>query len=352
MPISTPVRRAALRATVAVAGLALAGCAILNDPPPAEPTAPIVEAASPPEVAVATPAPPPAPAPAPRPRPPAPRDVVVLFQEGSAGYSEIAARIVEELPAARYRAVLVPIHASDSDDLLAPLTALRPSLAIAVGREAAEFSREYLAATPLVFCQVFNYQEFLSAGKPVWGVSPLPPLALHLRGWMSVDPSRRRIGLIVSDTHSTLVDEAVAVAAAGGPVEFKHEVSSSDRETLYLFKRLAAQVDGFWLVPDNAILSPNVLRELLSYALAHDIGVLVFNDALLSWGALMSATSTTADVARGVRSVLDRVAAGATKELPAMTALSEIELRVNPSVAAELGVADAPPAPWVLREPD
>jgi hypothetical protein len=354
MPIPTPVRRAALRATVAVAWLASAGCAALRDEPPVEPVAAVVEPASEPDVALVPPPPPPAPAPVARPRPPAPapRDVVVLFQQGTAGYSEIAARVVEELSPARYRAVLVPIHASDSADLLAPLTALRPALAVAVGREAAEFAREYLAATPLVFCQVFNYQELLVADKPVWGVSPLPPVALQLKGWTSVDSSRKRIGLIVSDTHSPLIDEAVAAAAEGDSVEFKHEVSSSDRETLYLFKRLAAQVDGFWLLPDNRILSPGVLRELLGYALAHDIGVLVFNDALLSWGALMSANSTPDDVARGVRSVLDRVAAGTTKGLPAMTPLSEIELRVNADVAKRLGVAAAPPAPWVLREPD
>ena len=281
---------------------------------------------------------------------PAQRDVVVLFQEGIAGYSEIAAQIVERLPAARYRTAFVAIHAPDAPELLAPLIALRPAIVVAVGREAAEFAREHLVGTPLVFCQVFNYQEFLSAGEPVWGVSPMPPVALQLRGWTSVDPSRRRIGLIVSDEHSTLIDEVRA--AAGGAVEIKQEISSSDRETLYLFKRLASQVDGFWLVPDNRILSPNVLRELLSYAAGHGVGVLVFNDALLSWGALMSATSTPADVARGVNSVLDRIAAGTTKELPPLTPLTEIKLLVNADVASRLGVGGAPETPWVLREPD
>jgi ABC-type uncharacterized transport system substrate-binding protein len=156
--------------------------------------------------------------------------------------------------------------------------------------------------------------------------------------------------LIVSDEHSTLIDEVRA--AAGDAVEIKQEISSSDRETLYLFKRLASQVDGFWLVPDNRILSPNVLRELLSYAAGHGVGVLVFNDALLQWGALVSATSTPADVARGVNSVLDRIAAGTTKELPPLTPLTEIKLQVNADVASRLGVGGAPEAPWVLREPD
>jgi len=346
----TPLRRAALRASAALAWLALAGCASLRDEPPGESVAAPTEVEVEPEFSPPEPAPPPtlAPKPAVRPRPPVARDVVVLFQEGVAGYSEVAAQIAEQLPASRYRVSRVALHAPDSPELLAPLVALRPAIVVAVGREAAEFARAHLVATPLVFCQVFNYEDFLSAGQRVWGVSPMPPLALQLRGWTSIDPSRRRIGLIVSDAHSRVVDEAIA--AAGKTVEIKHEVSSSDRETLYLFKRLAAQVDGFWLVPDNRILSPDVLRELLSYAVAHGVGVLVFNDALLSWGALVSATSTPADVARGVRSVLDRVAAGATRDLPPMTPLAETKLQVNPIVAARLGVTDAPQEPWVLRE--
>jgi ABC-type uncharacterized transport system substrate-binding protein len=201
-----------------------------------------------------------------------------------------------------------------------------------------------------VFCLVFNYLEFLEVGRRIWGVSPLPPLALPLRGWTSVNPLRRRIGLIVSDAHSTLIDEAVA--AAGDAFEIKHAVSSSDRETLYLFKRLAADVDGFWLVPDNQILSPSVLRDLLEYAVTHDVGVLVFNESLLSWGALMSAATTATDVARGVRAVLDRVAAGATKDLPQLTPRAETRLTVNNDVAGRLGVTGAPQAPWVVRDAD
>jgi ABC-type uncharacterized transport system substrate-binding protein len=274
----------------------------------------------------------------------------VLYEQGTAGYEDVAAEIVAALPAARYRALLVPIAKGASADLLNPLVALRPAVAVAVGREAVELARANLSATPLVFCQVFNYQEFFAPEQRVWGVSSMPPLALPLRGWTSVSPSRRRIGLIVSDAHSALIDEVAA--AAGDDVEIKHAVSSSDRETLYLFKRLASEVDGFWLVPDNRILSPGVLRELLSYAVAHNVGVLVFNDSLLSLGALMSATSTPDDIARGVRSVLERVAAGSTEGLPRLTPLAATRVTVNADVAGRLGVTGAPREPWVLRDAD
>jgi hypothetical protein len=52
-----------------------------------------------------------------------------------------------------------------------------------------------------------------------------------------------------------------------------------------VFKRLAPQIDGLWLVPDDRILSPAVLRELLNYAVSHGVRVCVFSDTLLQWGA-------------------------------------------------------------------
>jgi ABC-type uncharacterized transport system substrate-binding protein len=154
----------------------------------------------------------------------------------------------------------------------------------------------------------------------------------------------------MSRAHADMANEAAAAARSDG-IRIDSETSSSDQETLYLFKRLAARVDGFWLFPDNRILSPNVLRELLSYARSHEVGVLVSSDILLSWGALLSASSTPKDVARGVSDVLDRVATGRTAGLPAMTPLTEVRLTINPIVAADLGAARVPASPWVLHEP-
>jgi hypothetical protein len=177
MRIPTPVSRAAVRATAAAACLALAGCASFLDEPPAEPVVAPVAAEVPQPVAALDPAPAPAPAPtpAPRARVTAPRNIVVLFQQGTGDYAEVAARIAEQLPVARYRVSLVPIRSPVSPELLAPLVALRPSIAVAIGREAAELARKHLAATPLVFCQVSNHEEFLSAGESVWGVGSMPP---------------------------------------------------------------------------------------------------------------------------------------------------------------------------------
>ena len=154
---------------------------------------------------------------------------------------------------------------------------------------------------------------------------------LQLKSWQAVDPSLRTIALIVSTSGAPLAEEARR-AARSLAADLLVETSASDRETLYLFRRLAAAVDGLWLLPDNEALSPTVLRELLTLAATRSVGVLTFNEALLSRGALMTATAVPADIAATVARVLDRVVAGDTADLPAMTPLSAAALAVNVDV--------------------
>ena len=351
MLTTTHTRKTGRRALAAVASLALSGCALLpSDPVPESVPIPdsqvdaIAEAGAVPAPSAPVPPPPP------RARAPDPQDVVILFDDTTPGYADIAARVAEALPPQRYRVELASVQALALPDAFGALENRPPFLSVAVGLEAVQLARER-SSGPIIFCQVFNYQELLAAGGPLWGVQSIPPPALQLRSWKAIDPSLRRIGLIVSQVHVPLAQEAVE-AGERIAIEVEYAVSSSDRETLYLAKRLAADVDGLWVLPDNRILSPAVLEESLSYALSHGVGVLVFNEALLPWGALISANSTASDVARSVLAVLERVAAGRTDGLPMVTPLSEVELRINEHAAVQLGLTGGFSSPWVLRDPD
>jgi ABC-type uncharacterized transport system substrate-binding protein len=305
-----------------------------------------------PPAAVTAKTPPPAPAPAapaPTPAPPPAlerHDVTVVFEHDIESSAAIAAAIADALPPKQYRVSTV-----DSAKLHTTAPSTPPALVIAVGRAAVDAARARLPGRPLVFCQVFGYEDLLKDGAPIWGVDSLPPLALQLKSWRSIDPTLRSVALILGEHRDALSAEAIQAASALG-TEVRVETSHSDRETLYLFKRLATQVDGLWLLPDNRVLSPGVLRELLSYALGHSVGVLTLNESLLRWGALVSAVSVPADVAEAVRLVAERVATGRTDELPPMTSLRAADLRVNQAVAMALGLPRVTESHWVARDPD
>jgi ABC-type uncharacterized transport system substrate-binding protein len=335
-------RRSITPTLAAVAMLAFAGCA--TKPPP------IPEPTPPPPVAI-TPEPPPpvTPAPVPPPKPPPAlvrRDITVVFDADTASAALTAAAIAEALPPKEYRVTSV-----DSANLVSPAPPSQPSLVIAVGRAAVDAARARLPGRPIVFCQVFAYEDVLKDGGAIWGVHSLPPLALQLKTWRTIDPTLRSVAVILGEERGVLAAEAAKAATSVG-TEVRLETSHSDRETLYLFKRLATQVDGLWLLPDNRVLSPTVLRELLSYANAHSVGVLALNESLLRWGALVTAASVPADIAETVRFVAERVASGKTLDLPSMTPLRAVEVHVNPAVAAALGLPRVAEQHWVARDPD
>ena len=327
----------------AVIVLLLAGCAATGPPAVPPQLEPIIVAAQLLPV-------PPRPEPVPQPAPPreTPRaDIALVVDPSAAAHAGVADAIEAALPPRRYR---ITRFATDAGTDLGALRNRRVTV-VAVGPEAVLAARTALPDKPLVFCQVPAYAEALQAGTPTWGVQTLPPLALQLKSWQSVDPSLRTIALIVSASGAALAEEA-RHAAADLAADLLVETSGSDRETLYLFRRLAATVDGLWLLPDNDALSPPVLREMLTLSSTRGIGVLTFNEALLSRGALLTATAVPSDVAATVAQIVERVVAGRTADLPSMTPLRAAELAVNVDVATALGLPPVAIPRWVARDPD
>jgi ABC-type uncharacterized transport system substrate-binding protein len=324
--------------------LLLAGCAAQSPSLPEPPSAPaVVEAPAPPAAAI-TPAPSAATPPT---TAPGRAEIAIVVDERTPAHGVVADEIVAALSPRLYRTTRLTTADAATLGALAP----REVTVIAIGDGAVQAARAALPGKPLVFCQVPDTAEALKAGGPIWGVQPLPPLTLQLKSWQAVDPSLRTIALIVGTSGAALADEARRAASALA-ADLVVETSASDRETLYLFRRLATTVDGLWLLPDNDALSPQVLRELLTYAASRGIGVLTFNEALLRRGALLTAEAVPEDVAATVQHVVERVVAGRTAGLPALSPLTAAELTINTSVASTLGLPPVVQQSWVAREPD
>jgi len=291
------------------------------------------------------PPPPPLPSKANVTRPPL-REIAILYSNNS-GYVEVSTQLKRLLPVETYRVTTVDVQGQQtSKQTLDTLRRKRSLFTVAIGLPAARFARDELSG-PVLFAEVFNYKELMVTNRSVRGVAATPPLALQVQDWKKLDPKVRRVGLIVSQSQTDLIPQA-ELAAKGAAMTIKSEISGSDRETLYLFKRLAPQIDGLWLMPDERIISPAVLRELLEYAVSHGVRVCVFSDALLDWGAFMSASPTAADTARTLHRVLETMMAGRTQAVPPITPTSELVVRINTQVAGRLGLS-SPRTSWVVR---
>ncbi len=220
-----------------------------------------------------------------------------------------------------------------SDKSQPPVNAFRKihdsdtSAVVAVGLRAA-ISATSMSKVPVVFCQVFNIEQNNLLSDNSRGISSLPPLDLQIAAWKELDPSLSSIGAIVGPGHDDLIAEAEVAAAAHG-IELHFRIAKSDRETLYLFNRLVGEIDGFWLFPDNRILSGSVLKEMLSYASRHRVQIAVFNESLLDLGATLSSSTVDADIADTIIGILGQIASGNISDVPPVSPLNDVKIVTN-----------------------
>lgn len=376
----------ALLALVLVAMLTLSGCGMLGSKPPAGPD----ESGIPPPSALDVPAEPgtevPMSGPVPsvsnadRPAREPAAAVAVLYSAGTPAQSRIAERIGASLSEPDFAPSLIDIDLAltGTPVAIAPETDVR--IVAAVGPGALDAARQRFPNAEIVFCQVLDSNRrnipassastssargssspFALSGTPptksapdnsmdgLHGVAAMPSPALQFAAWSEVDPHLERIGLISSAAFASAVPGAREAAEAIG-ARLEHRISTSDRETLYLFRRLAPEIDGLWLAPDSAILSAAVIDEMLGLAAELEIGVLVFSESLLSRGGLISVSAPEAQVADSVVALIRGIHAGGAGELPAETPLPAGDVQVNAAVAIALGLPAPARLEWLVHD--
>jgi ABC-type uncharacterized transport system substrate-binding protein len=147
-----------------------------------------------------------------------------------------------------------------------------------------------------------------------------------------MDPEIRNVGAILGEGHEDLIAEAEQAMKKQG-IKFNYAIANSDRETLYLFKRLVRDIDGYLLFPDNRILSRTVFKEIMSEAARHRVQIAVFNESLLPHGATFSASAVDSNVVDTIIFALNEIVRGNIADLAPLSALSEIRIQTNPAMA-------------------
>jgi len=321
-------------ASILLALLLFSGCALVQEEPPV----PVEE--PPPEPVVVLPAPAEPVEPAPRTvveapvevsvvPPPLPQVAIVLSSRHPS-YEGVALALGQEL--GNYTVFDL------GDKSQPPITAFRliedsdTSAVVAIGLRAA-ISATSMSTVPVVFCQVFNIEQNKLISDNSRGVASLPPLDLQIAAWKKINPELQSIGAIIGEGHEDLIAEAELAAATHG-IELHLRTATSDRETLYLFNRLVVDIDGFWLFPDNRVLSTPVLKEMLTYAARRRVQVAVFNESLLAMGAALSSSTVDANIAETVVQVLRQIATDGIDSVPPVSPLTDVRITTNKPLLA------------------
>jgi hypothetical protein len=275
------------------------------------------------------------------PEAPPPARVVVLLPQNDSGFERTLPALEAQLTLRGFDVTAVESHAALY--VLPAPKAGQQTFVIAVGGEAEAVAKQL--HVPTVFCHIAPLDPVVE-GADAHGVPALPPLALQLQAWKQLSPELSRVALILGPDRADTVAEAQRAADALA-VSLVYRTASSDQEALYLFKRLAPEVDGLWLLPDNRVLSPRVIKAMLEQASRHKVQSLAFTPTLLEWGALLSVSSTPQNLAWTLAEVVSGLASSPA-DVPALTPLSEVALEINETAAAKLGIRP-PAATWTVQ---
>ncbi|HEX9803728.1 MAG TPA: ABC transporter substrate binding protein [Gammaproteobacteria bacterium] len=309
---------------LALLSLTLYGCSsvVTKD---AEPTPPVAVPEQPAPVIVEKPLPPP---------PPPPR-VAILLSSDIAAYRSVAEELLARLEG---RAELYSLGGKPGNNKRIT-EAIRESgreQVVAIGMRAAVTARA-LADRQVLFCQVFNYREHQLIGPNSKGVSLLPDPGKSFAAWKALAPNLSDVGVVSGPGLEAMLARAAEAAIREG-IRLHPVTAANDKEFQYAYKQMAGEVQGYWLLPDNRVLSRRVLREVMNFSVRHDKQVLVFSDELLGLGGLLSATSDPRDIAGRV---LDRLAQAAHKEtIPGadVVPLDEVTVTINAVMARRMNL--------------
>jgi ABC-type uncharacterized transport system substrate-binding protein len=169
---------------------------------------------------------------------------------------------------------------------------------VAIGLPAARLAQG-LSGKKVIFCQVFNYEDTELVMPWMKGVSATAPVREQLRVWKALNPKLTNVGVITGKNLQGLMEEAQA-AAQENKIRLDHIEVSSDKETLFAYKQISPKMQGLWLVPDNRVLSRDVIRDIMAHSVKEGKQVAVFGHELLGLGGLISAETSYADIAEQV----------------------------------------------------
>jgi ABC-type uncharacterized transport system substrate-binding protein len=309
------------KGALVLVAMLFAGCGTLQQPLPPPVDEPIEIIVEEPPVVEAQPLPEPE-----VPEPPLPLpSVSIILTNSQPAYADVARQLTQHFD--NYE-----IYDLSKDDR-PPVTILRvindsnPGAVIAIGLRAAR-SSVAMSDHPVVFSQVFNYEHHELLQKNSRGVAALPPIDAQIAAWKEVDPSVKRIGLIIGEGHEELV-AAAELAAQRHDIDLVVQIARSDQETLYFFRRMIRDVDGLWLLPDNRILSSRVLQQMLAEAKQRRFPVSVPSESMLSLGAMISMTTQASDIAETIADVVRKIAAGNIEGVSPITQLSAITVKTK-----------------------
>jgi putative ABC transport system substrate-binding protein len=216
----------------------------------------------------------------------------------------------------------------------------KPDLILAIGVWALEVVASHTMDVPVVYAMVVNPPSIVKAGANITGASMNVPVEQSILLFKQLSPQVRRVGMLYSPAKTGyLVRDAEAVAREHGIQLVAREVRSP-KEAIPALETLQEGVDALWILPDETVLAPAVVQQMLLLSYRKKLPLLGLSEAQARMGALLSLSFASGeDIGRQAGDLANSILAGKAAAAVPYTTARQVKLTVNLKAAQKLGLA-------------
>ena len=80
---------------------------------------------------------------------------------------------------------------------------------------------------------------------------------------------------------------------------------TSDKQTLQVFRAMVPYIDGFVFLPDESVLSPDVIRRIIVHGSRNNLQILVYSPFMFDLGAYLYISAEQDDIAEQIVVLLE-----------------------------------------------
>lgn len=264
-----------------------------------------------------------------------PIQVVILASEDIPAYSEVAKALAKLLGR---RGSIHYLTGSRIENIKAVASFKNDEYTqiVSIGLKAS-IAAKTLSNRQVIFSQVYNYRDYALLSPKHKGVSMLPSLPKTFSTWRALSPTITDIGVISGPGFDDVIQAAKAAARVYG-VTLHHKTVNSDKEYQYAYKNMSKKVQGYWVLPDNRVLSEHVLRDIMTFSVRNSKQLGVFSEEFLKLGGLLSISSDYQDIAKQVFERLEQAQYKEAIPGPDIVYPEKLNLRINSVMAQNLGI--------------
>lgn len=267
------------------------------------------------------------------------KPVVLLLSSASRVYTDVADEIKKQSSRSFKSVQLTGKRQADSK-LIKKIQSQKIDQVVAIGLAAAQAASK-LKGKQVIFSQVANPQDYGLVSSWMKGVDVLPSSQKLFQDWKRLDPQLSKVAIITGKNMLSYIKHA-RQAAERQNIELIHHEVSNDKEFLYASKHLNKDIQGHWIIPDNRILSVNILKEVLSFNAREGKHTVVFSPSLLSFGGLFYVQATEQEISRQINKRLQQSVGKQVIPGQDVLLLSSHQMGINSTVAKRLGIVIPP----------